>query len=158
LRARCSGATSLDSDIERSIDYGIYTHPETKAPVTSELSMRGVDAPLVFDPPEAVTVEGGRRFEVEFADGEATKTVPLDAAHNYIFEPRIEGSFTQVRLVDADYRTVRFERDDATGDETAIVKARRKKEPGFEFVYDKNREMEIQTEVTDDTDAITITW
>lgn len=157
VRVRFSGSL-IEDNIDRSVDYGIYTHPHTKAPVTTELSIAGLDAPLIFDPAEAINVEGGRRFEVEFPDGQATKTVPLDAARNYVFRPHIEGSFTQVRLVDADHRTVTFERDDAIGTETATVEAQRKKQPGIEFVFDKNREMEIQTEVTDDTDAITITW
>ena len=153
-----AGGSVLREEITRSVDYGVYNHPRTTAPVSTGMSVTGFDALFMYDPTGAVKMEGGRSFEATFAEGELTTTVQMPGAQNFNYTPVIPDSLTRVRSTGAGVRTASFERDDSTEVETAHVEATRKKNPGFEAIYDRNPATEIRPEVTDDVRSITLDW
>jgi hypothetical protein len=157
VKVTCSDRT-LRNEIARSVDYGLYTHPRTSAPLSTGMSVTGLDALFMYDPGDAVTMEGGRSFEVAFASGELEATARVPGASNFNFTPSISGSFTRVRHAGTGARTASFERDDDTEAETVQVRAVRKKSPGFEAIYDRNPATELRPEVTENAGSITLDW
>ena len=132
-----AGYQDLDPDITRSVDEPLVRIDRWAAPVTSEVVESGTDVPLIYDPNDSLSVEGGRDLSVVFEDGSAQVTVPLEAANQYQFHAYVSGSFTQAKVTSVGRNEITVERDTSTGREEAQVRARRKVSPGFEMVAGK---------------------
>lgn len=129
---------TLGFNITRSVDDAVYRIRRLATPVSSQVSIDGLDSVFIFDPDGAVSMEGGRSGEFTFPDGVTQVTVDVPAANNWHFRGHIENSFTHVRVASSTYNQVTFERDQSVGDEVCRYETRRKKSPGYEAIYDRN--------------------
>jgi len=126
-------SANLEPEITRHIDDALIRLSGWDAAPVSEVNMKGFDVPIVYDPEDTIYPGGGRQLEVDFPSGTLEVTRDLTMAEMYNFKAFVPDSFTQVREKSKDSSSFTLERDQDNGDETAIVRAVRKKNPGFEM-------------------------
>lgn len=134
----CTDRT-LSYNIAETVDDAVYVHLDKWSwPVSTQLTVNGLDSLFTYDSAQAVNQPASRGGEVVFEATVAQVTIDVPGANNFVYSSYIENSFTNTRVVSSTFNTVTFERDNTASKEIAVWSAKRKKTPGFEAIYDRN--------------------
>lgn len=123
------------SSITESVDDAVYVSPKWAAPVSSNVTVDGLDSLFTYDEANAISIQDSRNGQA-VANGTQT-VVGMAAANNYEFYGHFNNRGGNVWVIDQDHDTVIFGHDSVSNEKFTWY-ARRKKSPGIEAIYDRN--------------------